>query len=373
MIKYTLDDDKLASSGGKYTHLCIDVDDMEDEDLLVHFARCVRFIQNGLYPVAAEAAGNREATPEAPAEQVLSSDAATRASSLAGATSAQLARLNLKPAADRRLPGPQPTGAVFVHCAMGKSRSVSVIIAYLLWKYPHRFGAAESKSPDRESAAALAVSRALKWVRESRGIAEPNEGFMRQLELWWEMGRPADSDDAVERHPTYQRWLYKKEVEDSVRLGKAPDWIIFEDEAASPQGDEARAVSERELRCKMCRRVLATGPFVVPHVPRSPKAPGACPHFFVEPLSWMRPVLEEGGLDGRLVCPNTRCGATVGRYSWQGFKCSCDEWVCPAFSLQRSRVDDIASAPRDPGPDPRQGPGLRPPPRSPPAVPKENL
>jgi dual specificity phosphatase 12 len=55
----------------------------------------------------------------------------------------------------------------------------------------------------------------------------------------------------------------------------------------------------------------------------------------------MRPALEQGLLDGRLECPNLKCHAQIGRYAWQGMKCSCGIWVCPAFSLQKGRVDEI--------------------------------
>jgi dual specificity phosphatase 12 len=55
----------------------------------------------------------------------------------------------------------------------------------------------------------------------------------------------------------------------------------------------------------------------------------------------MRPELEKEELDGRLECPNPKCGAQVGRYAWQGMRCSCGIWVCPAFSLQKGRVDEV--------------------------------
>lgn len=55
----------------------------------------------------------------------------------------------------------------------------------------------------------------------------------------------------------------------------------------------------------------------------------------------MRPELEQGLLSGRLECPNTKCVAQVGRYAWQGMRCSCGVWVCPAFSLQKARVDAV--------------------------------
>ena len=35
---------------------------------------------------------------------------------------------------------------------MGKSRSVSTVIAYLLWKYPHRYGGGGAKASGTEAA-----------------------------------------------------------------------------------------------------------------------------------------------------------------------------------------------------------------------------
>lgn len=299
VIDYSLE--KYQELRGRFQHMSIDIDDVEDANLLQHFPKLVRFIDGALHP--------RGANGDA--------------------------------------------GAVYVHCAMGKSRSVTAVCAYLMHKYPARFGATDRLNPDREAASRAAVQAAVEWVRQTRNIAEPNDGFMKQLELWWEMGTPADADDAVERHPTYQRWLYRREVEDSIKIGRAPDWVRFEDEETAKEGG-GDAQSKVEMRCKKCRRVLTNQRFIVPHpsahqmttttTATNQKPPPACPHVFVEPLSWMRPMLETGELEGRLMCPGIKCTASLGRYSWLGFKCSCGEWVCPAFSLQRSKVDEVAVA-----------------------------
>ncbi|KAI1873749.1 uncharacterized protein JN550_003018 [Neoarthrinium moseri] len=306
VIKYSFDG--WGERANRFNHLSIDVDDVDDQDLLVYLSSAVRFIDQGLYPP--RDGPNETAEPK-------SSD---------------------------------PTGAVYVHCAMGKSRSVTCVVAYLLYKYPHRFGgkqfshSATSPTQRRETANA-AVIQALTLVREARSIAEPNPGFMRQLELWWEMGCPADDDRDVENHPIYQKWLYESKLKEARDLGMAPDadWIRFEDEAESSEDQpKHEASAEKQLRCKKCRRTLANSQFVVGHQgtgkTENPASP--CPHIFVDTLSWMRPALEDGALDGRLICPNAKCNAIVGRFAWQGFKCSCGEWVCPAFSLNRSRVDE---------------------------------
>lgn len=367
----------------KYTHLSVDVDDMDDQDILVHLPKMVRFIERGLYGDAAFANRTSSTPPARNPHDDDDDDAITPAPPADPSStpdSARLARLRLasppanSPSRTDGSGGPDPAGAVFVHCAMGKSRSVTAVVAWLLWKYPYRFGGAgdtdtdadananagwgrrkrraddkEGGDDDDDDDALAVVGRAIEWVRRARGIAEPNPGFVRQLALWWGMGCPAGSDDAVERNRLYRRWAYRREVEESARIGRAPDRLRFEDEDEDEEEEGGCGGGPGlELRCKKCRRVLATKPFVVPHGGagggKGPKA-ASCPHFFVEPMSWMRPILEEGVLEGRLACPNAKCGASIGRYTWQGFKCGCGEWVCPAFSLHRSKVDGVVTRP----------------------------
>ncbi|KAI1494318.1 protein-tyrosine phosphatase-like protein [Biscogniauxia mediterranea] len=318
---------KWGEEARRFTHLSIDIDDDEDADLLVHFSKAVRFIDSGLYPSSGSANQHHhhhsEGTP--------GSD---------GVDGEQSSTLSLP-------------GGVYVHCAMGKSRSVSCVIAYLLYKYPHRFGGKQftpshASTLERRSSAADAVHRALQCVRESRSMAYPNDGFMRQLEMWWEFGCPADDDNAIERHPAYQKWLYDRMLKDARNMRVAPEteYIRFEDEVDTGSGGEEAAAADqakegKEVRCKKCRRVLATPKFLISHTPTAQSESPKCAHIFIDTLSWMRPALEDGVLDGRLVCPNTKCGAVVGRFAWQGLKCSCQEWVVPAFSLNRSRVDEV--------------------------------
>lgn len=55
----------------------------------------------------------------------------------------------------------------------------------------------------------------------------------------------------------------------------------------------------------------------------------------------MRAELEQGKLEGRLECPNGKCRTQVGRYAWQGLKCSCGDWVCPGICLGVGKVDGV--------------------------------
>lgn len=354
MIKYSLVD--LRGFEERYVHMSVDIDDVEDEDIVVHLPRAVRFIDRGLLGGAGEwPSGTVLPKMRTKGTADEASAANERRSSL---PESEMRDLSLK---DDATTDPNQPGGVFVHCAMGKSRSVTAVVAYLLWKYPQRYGLTPSNSlhPDEKTAQA-AVQAAVDWVRKTREIAEPNPGFMKQLEMWVMMGRPADTDDAVERNGAYHRWLWEREVKESAEIGRKPDWLRFEDEAAAEEGrnqttsrqGDVEADAGKELRCKKCRRVLATQQFIIPHQKKSTlgsKPTSPCPHHFIEPLSWMRPLLEAGELDGRLVCPNPRCGSSLGRYSWKGFKCSCNEWVCPAFSLGASKVDEVSTTTRTPG------------------------
>ncbi|KAL1612393.1 tyrosine protein phosphatase yvh1 [Paraconiothyrium brasiliense] len=116
---------------------------------------------------------------------------------------------------------------------MGKSRSATCVIAYLMQKHH------------------ISVSEALSQVRQARSIVEPNEGFMKQLELYGQMQTPENVEDT----PAYQRWVYQREIELSRAVGQAPEAekIRFEDEHVTDQA------ASFELRCRKCSEWIVPG------------------------------------------------------------------------------------------------------------------
>jgi len=72
----------------------------------------------------------------------------------------------------------------------------------------------------------------------------------------------------------------------------------------------------------------------------------------------MRSELEQGKLDGRLECP--KCNTNVGKYAWQGMRCSCGDWVVPAITLAKGKVDEVGVRSGGAESKIRMGPGVKP-------------
>jgi dual specificity phosphatase 12 len=87
---------------------------------------------------------------------------------------------------------------VFVHCAMGKSRSATLVCAYLIWKF--------------QSSAA----EALEQLCEGRPVCAPNPGFAEQLVVWADMcavdwnpdrkGVEKEREKKREERKIYEHW-----------------------------------------------------------------------------------------------------------------------------------------------------------------------
>lgn len=222
-------------------------------------------------------------------------------------------------------------GAVLVHCAQGVSRSVAIVVAYLMYKYK------------------LSYAQALHAVQRKVPDAQPNNGFEEQVQLFREMDFKVDMSSQL-----YRQFLVTN------CLKQDPSGLLLSSldlfGTSSP-----RKPGSFHVRCKRCRHSLATQGEIETH-----EAPGAesqqsqfirkaansrrivstfegsktCSHYFMgEPLEWMRSELAKQEMEGKFLCP--KCETKVGGYSWQGSRCSCGKWMIPALHLQSAKVDEM--------------------------------
>ena len=134
-------------------HFHIRADDHPNEDILQHFPEAVRYIDQAL-----EEVGRIEETGQ---------DASRN--EVYGA------------------------GGVFVHCAMGKSRSATLVVAYLMWKY------------------SLDAGMALDQLCEGRPVCDPNPGFKEQLSVWEKMCRAQTEDESRAIYEDWEKTRFKGE------------------------------------------------------------------------------------------------------------------------------------------------------------------
>lgn len=220
-------------------------------------------------------------------------------------------------------------GAILIHCAQGVSRSVSVVIAYLMYKYK------------------LEYKQALHAVRRKVPEAQPNDGFVEQLQLFKKMECKVNLSSAL-----YRQFLVAQCLKQDPTGMLLPSLKLFYTSGKKVPGSF-------HLRCKKCRLVLATQGDIETHEPPDEESRQAlfvrqatdskcivssyegsktCSHYFMgEPLEWMENELSKQDMEGKFSC--YKCDAKVGGYSWRGSRCSCGKWMIPALHLQAAKVD----------------------------------
>ena len=93
-------------------------------------------------------------------------------------------------------------GKILVHCEAGVSRSVSVMAAYLMRSLK------------------ITPKAALDIIRDHRVFAQPNDGFMDQLELYHTLQYDVDP-----KHAAYRRFLVVGMAKEQ-QGDYAPQWLF---------------------------------------------------------------------------------------------------------------------------------------------------
>ncbi|CAG9460130.1 unnamed protein product [Pedinophyceae sp. YPF-701] len=212
-----------------------------------------------------------------------------------------------------------PGKCALVHCHAGVSRSVAVACAFVM------------------STTHCSLQEALAGVRQVHPGAQPNEGFMAQLALFADMGCRIDND-----HTGYRKFCAEQMSFDFQQAG-------YVDEERLAEVVEGAAGGSGTLRCRKCRRVLATGTSILPPQEAAGAGGGGFRYrrrpaadtgrdessLFLEPMRWMEGIV--GETQGKICCP--KCGARLGHFNWAGLQNTAGAWVTPGFQIHRSRVD----------------------------------
>lgn len=216
---------------------------------------------------------------------------------------------------------------VVVHCLSGVSRSSAVVLAYLM------------------KTNQVSLDEALVLLRTAYPKANPNDGFVEQLQLYQAMGCTVDKTNPV--YKQYRLQLLASQIQRKQYASKdLLSFLIEELQYTSSSGNKS-------YKCRKCRLSLFDVTSVIAHEPGSGQTSFKwhkqdlyevdpinyqCTSLFVEPVRWMLPLLE-GTVDGKLPCP--KCNGRLGSFNWAGMQCSCGKWVTPAFQIHKNRVDEI--------------------------------
>lgn len=226
----------------------------------------------------------------------------------------------------------QENGAVLIHCLAGVSRSATVLTAYLMYRHN------------------MCLYDALGTIKGHRPRIRPNPGFMRQLELFEEMGSNVDPGNDVLRKYKLGR------MADKMQAGSIEEFPS-EDLLANP--NEALNKSDSYFKCRKCRQPLFRSSGIMTHTVGQGEAAFdwrskvhssksveqsedrlCAQSLFIEPVQWMAESINQ--LDGKILCP--KCHAKLGSFIWYGEKCPCGAWVAPAFHIQKSKVDEVMTS-----------------------------
>jgi dual specificity phosphatase 12 len=195
-------------------------------------------------------------------------------------------------------------GVILVHCWVGKSRSATLVAAYLMQK---------SK---------LSPLEALNFIHQKRFII-PNIGFLDQLQVWYHGNFQLEGR-------VYNLWTVRRSTQLIPEIPKerpnCPFSTIQDYPFQRPENKccVPESVEPCDVKC-VCGRGLVPGSLTIPGSDGK--------QLFVSlPMDWMEGLFEAAS--GRLRCPD--CHKVVGRFNWRGGPDEKLEWVKPMFALTKN-------------------------------------
>ncbi|KAI9091117.1 hypothetical protein DFS34DRAFT_653703 [Phlyctochytrium arcticum] len=190
----------------------------------------------------------------------------------------------------------ESNGRVLVHCVAGVSRSATLVLAYLMSHQNYSYQAA------------------LDYTQSRRSCVSPNPGFQRQLHIFEEMGNVLNKE-----HLTYRSLLLDLLGNNQNSSDPAS--------ASEPSISSAAMIPPNSiLRCASCRKPLVPGTRIISHAPSvDASGPIRCMMYHIEPMNWISAI--HTASDGRINCPNIKCAAKLGSWSWKESGFSDRGWV----------------------------------------------
>ena len=189
---------------------------------------------------------------------------------------------------------------ILVHCHAGRSRSVTIVAMYLMRKY------------------SLTPGAALERLKSKRHYCPviPNEGFLKQLELFYQMNYKVDYENPI--YIDFQKHRLDH-LEKNVRIE------VNETTSIIWNADE-----NHQYQCRCCKNILFHSNDVQLHRQSSNSICRSSNVIFTYFLDWIEDIFDNP--IGSINC--SVCKAVLGEYSVEGLECSCGEWIKPAFTFQ---------------------------------------
>ncbi|KAF7233630.1 hypothetical protein EG68_11843 [Paragonimus skrjabini miyazakii] len=253
-------------------------------------------------------------------------------------------------------------GGVLVHCAMGVSRSATIVIAYVMRKNRVSY----------DTAFQLVTSKRLVY---------PNIGFVNQLKLFQVMGWKVVTNSRAYTHYAAMRKFnsshisvlkviltpslqFLTAIHKLTQFSRTPH-VCRQLTSVGSAGLFRKLTNlqsrvrhtlfssadlvhhclpDRQTVCDYKVAETASDPQGIDSVLikgitlNEVMVPCTNNELFTDFLEWTRPYTHE--VEGKLYCPG--CHAKLGSFNWCGEPCVCGTWVTPAFHFNHNHIDRIS-------------------------------